>query len=535
MPIYYRTALIAFSIVFFSCARVVNPTGGDNDTTPPELLNSIPKNYSTQFSGKILTLEFDEYIKLDNPTQNVIVAPLPKNKVQYKVKGKSIEVNFEEELLPNTTYSLFFGDAIKDNNESNPLANFTFVFSTGMELDSLQITGKVKYANSDKPAEKIKVLAYINLSDTAVLTSKPDYVSFTKSDGSYQFSNLPKKQFRIFALDDKNGNLYKDLPNEAFDFTDAPIESDSLAVNKTLRLYENTMALKRKKHTYYKGNVVGVNFNQEADADDKAFYSNDGQKLESIGNSTTSDSVLFSLSEPITDTIINPITNDSIAINFSDRDKAYPSTWTIEGNKVIWDSLFVISNTPFQPTDSLSVCGTKDSTTFCYDGTSHVEKISPSKYYIKQEVIDSLKKGGYLYFKSKSFNSLEPLEYASNDSIRFSLITPDSSSFGRLSITITNSSALNGFVVLKSETEELVRVEISDNKNSVVLKSPVLLPAPYTLLFVKDDNNDGKWNPGEFSESKKLKAERTIDYPSEIKVRANWILDLDWDLQLSED
>lgn len=535
MPIYYRVALIAFSIVLFSCARVVNPTGGENDTVAPELLRSIPKNYSTQFTGKLLILEFDEYIKLDNPSQNIVVAPLPKKTPQFKVKGKNIEVQFEEELQPNTTYSLFFGDAIKDNNENNPLVNFTFVFSTGLELDSLQITGKVKFAETDKPAEKIKILAYINPSDTAVLTSKPDYVSFTNSDGSYTFSNLPKKAFRIFALDDKNGNLYKDLPNEAFDFSDSTLISDSLAVNKTLRLFENTTELKRKKHTFYKGNVVAVSFNQSADAENKVFYTNVGEKLETLGASSTSDSVLFVLSEPITDTIINPFTNDSIAINFSDRDKDYISTWTIKGNKVIWDSLYITNTIAFEPTDSLEICGIKDSSEFCFSGSTYLEKINSSKYYIQQVVIDSLKKGGFLYLKAKSFKNISPLDYTLNDSIRYSLQTPDSSAFGRLSITITNSNALNGFAILKSEKEELVRVKITSSNETVVLKSPVLLPAPYTLLFVKDDNNDGKWNPGEFSENRKLKAERTIAYPSEIKVRANWILDLDWSLQLSED
>jgi uncharacterized protein (DUF2141 family) len=535
MPHYQRFALIILGLVFInSCARVVNPTGGDKDITPPVLVKSIPANNSTNFSSSTLVLSFDEYISLDNPSQNIIVAPLPKNKVNYKIKGKDIWVEFDETLLANTTYSIFFGDAIKDVNEANILSNFSFVFSTGNELDSLEISGLVKFANTDKPAEKIKVLAYENLSDSAVTTSKPIYVSVTNAAGKYTFKNLPNRPFRIFALEDKNGNFKKDLPNETFDFSSNSILSLDSLPNETLRIFESEIDLKKKKHTFYKNNVIAVAFNQNGEGSEKHFYTNKGENIKVVAGENNSDSIVLMLNEPLPDTIINPITGDSITVSFSDRNKDYSAPWLMQGNRVLWDSVLITSALPFAPTDTFSICGIKDSTNYCVDQTLGVKILDNKRLFVLPSFLDSIEKAGKLWVSAGSLSSLPPFENNTNDSLYFSLQKPDSSSFGVLTVTIKNTEYLEGFIVLKKDKQEIMRLD-ANSESELLLKSPLLSAGAYNLLFVQDDNGDGKWTPGKYAKSEKLKAERTIAFKEEIKIRSNWELDLEWNLTLSEE
>lgn len=532
---YQRFALSIFVLIVCSCARVVNPSGGDKDITPPVLEKSIPANKSTNFTGTTLILGFDEYVSLDNPAQNIIVAPLPKNKVKYKLKGRDIYVEFDETLLPNTTYSLFFGDAIKDVNEGNVLSNFSFVFSTGNQLDSLEISGTVKFAHSDLPAEKIKVLAHENLADSAVLTSKPIYVSATDAQGNYTFKNLPNKSFRIFALDDKNGNLIKDLPNESFGFTEDKISAlDSGAVAKPLRIFETEVDLKRKKHSFFTHNILAISFNKNAPIQNKQFFTLDGSSINVLAGESESDSILLHLVDPIPDTIINPFTKDSIAVSFSDRNKDFPSSWELNGNKVIWDSVFITSPLPLAPTDSFAVCGLKDSLEFCVDFKSGAEQINQRKIRILSSFTDSMVLGQKMWLKAGSVQCLEPFKTSTNDSLYFSLQKPDSSTFGVLSVRVNNIDGLKGFFVLKQDQNTIIQLPLAGEKE-YLFESPLLSAGAYTLLFVKDDNEDGKWSPGEFSEERKAQAERTVAFKETIKIRSNWELDLEWDLSLTEE
>lgn len=534
MPFYYRIALITICTLLFACARVVSPTGGEKDLLAPKLLASAPGHLSTNFTGQTIYLSFDEYIVLDNPTQNVVIAPLPKNRPIFSVKGQRISIEFEEPLLENTTYSIFFGDAIKDNNEGNVLSNFSLVFSTGNVLDSLEIKGKVKDAATDLPLEGIKILAYTNTNDSIVLSQKPNYISISKADGSYSFKYLPSDYFRIFALVDKNGNLSKDLPNETFDYSTDSIKSDTIAIVPTLRIWEEVAELQRKKNKAYKGNVLAVNFNKNAEFEEKE-YLYKGEKLNYLSGKSFSDSVLIAFTEgDFNDSIINPTTEDTLLVNFSNRDKDFPALWSIAPNKLIWDSLYLKSNINFTLSDSFNLYIKCDSTLLTYNANEALQKVDDKTFALKQSILDSAN-NGIIYIKKSVLVGQFPLEYCSNDSIGFTAIQKDSSAYGRVSILIDNPEKLSGYVSLKDENEEIIRAEVKATDTQIKLKSPILLPTKYNLLFVKDDNNNGVWDAGKYTPDEKYKAERTIAYQGDLKIRANWILDLSWSLSLSEE
>lgn len=533
MPFYFRIALILTCTLALACARVVSPTGGEKDILAPKLIASAPGHLSTNFSGNNIFLSFDEYITLDNPSQNVIIAPLPSKRPTFTLKGTRINIEFEEPFQENTTYSIFFGDAIKDNNEGNVLSNFSLVFSTGNELDSLEISGKVKDAATDLPIEGVKVLAYTNTSDSVVLNQKPNYVSLTKADGSYTFKYLPKDYFRIFALQDKNGSLNKDLPNEAFDFSVDSIKSDSIAIAPTLRISEETPQLQRKKSKTYKGSVLAINFNKNAEFDEKEYFFS-GKKLNYLAGKPLSDSLLIAFEETFNDSIINPQTKDTLLVNFSSRDGDFPAQYVFSPNKLIWDSLFLKSNINFSVSDSFKLYVKRDSTLFSYSFKESLQKLDDKTFIINQSVLDSAK-NGTIYIKKNMLIGSTPFEYSSNDSIAFNATQKDSADYGRATILIENPEKLSGFVVLKDDKNEITRIKLSENDRQVKLKSPILSPTQYTLIFVKDDNKNGVWDSGMYTEVEKYKAERTIAYTGDLKIRANWILDLNWTLSLIQD
>lgn len=152
MKVKFFTYLIV-AILIYSC-QVVPLTGGDKDETPPKELKSSPENKSIHFAAKTITIEFDEFIRLQNLQQQLIVSPVMEEMPEISVKGKSLVIKLKEELMPNTTYSINFGNAIIDITENNPIPNYKYVFSTGDYLDSLSFSGNVLFCSRPKTKRK---------------------------------------------------------------------------------------------------------------------------------------------------------------------------------------------------------------------------------------------------------------------------------------------------------------------------------------------------------------------------------------------
>lgn len=205
------------------CGQIGMPTGGSKDTIPPRLLSASPKLSSTNVAGNKITLTFNEYIDLKEPQTNVLISPFPKKSPSVEFKLKTVTVKLKDTLLPNTTYSINFGNAIVDNNEGNPYKNFTYVFSTGNQIDTLNLTGKVVMAETGRYDSTIIAMLYRNTDDTAVQKRKPDYVARLSSDGSFNFINLPAGDFNIYALKDGDGGKTYNSKKEIFAFADAVV------------------------------------------------------------------------------------------------------------------------------------------------------------------------------------------------------------------------------------------------------------------------------------------------------------------------
>jgi aspartate 1-decarboxylase len=206
------------------CAQIGAISGGLKDSLPPVLVYSTPKLLSTNISSNKISLTFDEYVEVQELQNNLIVSPLPKITPEVNYKLKTVSIKIKDTLLPNTTYALNFGNAIRDVNEGNPFKNFTYVFSTGNHIDSLTLSGKVKLAESDKVDSTIIVMLYRNANDSSVKKQKPNYIARVNSNGSFTFTNLPDENFSIYALKDGDGGKTYNSKNELFAFTDQPVK-----------------------------------------------------------------------------------------------------------------------------------------------------------------------------------------------------------------------------------------------------------------------------------------------------------------------
>ncbi len=197
-------------------------TGGPRDEDPPRLVESVPENYSLNFTGNEIEITFDEFIRLNNVNQELVISPPIGETPNVQLKGKTVLINLmDAELMENTTYTLNFGMAIEDNNEGNELPNFEFVFSTGDYLDSLAVYGQVLNAFDLKPPEDpMIVMLYDTLEDSIVYRELPVYIGKTDKEGYFRIQNVRPDTFKLFALKDMNYNLLFDVPNEPIAFLD---------------------------------------------------------------------------------------------------------------------------------------------------------------------------------------------------------------------------------------------------------------------------------------------------------------------------
>ncbi len=205
------------------CAQIGTPTGGPKDTLPPVLIKAMPAERTVNFKGDKIELTFDEYIDIQDIQKNVLVSPYPKTNPNITFKLKTVTIKLKDTLLDNTTYSINFGNSLKDLNEGNPFRYYTYVFSTGNSIDSLQLHGNVILAESGQVDSTIVAMLYKNVPDSTVEHRKPDYIANVDGKGDFTFNNLAAGTYKVYALGDGDGGKTYNSPVETFAFADSDI------------------------------------------------------------------------------------------------------------------------------------------------------------------------------------------------------------------------------------------------------------------------------------------------------------------------
>ena len=211
--------LILMGLAIAGCARMGQPDGGWYDEDPPRIVGSTPADKATGVKTKKVNIFFNEYIKLADATQNVIVSPPQLEMPEIKATGKKIVVELKDTLKPDMTYTIDFSDAISDNNEGNPLGNYTFTFSTGSQIDTLEVSGTVLGADNLEPQEGILVGLYNDLADSAFRKKPLLRVSRTDANGRFVIKGVAAGEYRVYALKDADGDYKFSQKSEMIAFS----------------------------------------------------------------------------------------------------------------------------------------------------------------------------------------------------------------------------------------------------------------------------------------------------------------------------
>ena len=195
------------SFLLSSCARMGSPDGGWYDDDPPKVVRCEPNDQSVNVTTKKITIYFDEFIKLEDASNKVIISPPQLEMAEIKVAGKKVIVELQDSLKPNMTYSIDFSDAISDNNEGNPLGSYAYTFSTGERIDTFEVSGYVLDASNLEPVKGILVGLYDDLADSAFTTKPMLRVARTDGSGHFVVKGIAPGTYRAYALQDMDNNF----------------------------------------------------------------------------------------------------------------------------------------------------------------------------------------------------------------------------------------------------------------------------------------------------------------------------------------
>ena len=259
-------AFLSLLLLIPSCASIGNPSGGPRDEDPPRFIGATPYQGAVNFTGNKAVLHFDELINVKDAFNKVVVSPPSGSTPRVSSLGRRITVEFQDTLLPNTTYTVDFGDAIEDNNEGNQLQNFIYTFSTGSVLDTLMISGMVLGAEDLEPQQGMLVGLHSNLADSAFRTLRFDRIAKTDDRGRFVIGGLPAGEYRIFALTDPDNDLKYSSPEEELAFYDVVLTPTTERVMTTDSIYDILTGVVdsvvyRERTRYLPNNILLRSFN----------------------------------------------------------------------------------------------------------------------------------------------------------------------------------------------------------------------------------------------------------------------------------
>lgn len=562
-------------LFILSCAKIGSPTGGPKDNDPPIILKSQPENGTVLFTGKGFVITFDEYVVLDRIAEKFMVSPPLAGKPDIRLKGKNLLVTWDEELADSTTYTFYFQDAIRDNNESNPIPNYQYVFSTGPVLDSLSLTGNVFGASNLEIVEDVMVMMYSNLADSAPRKLLPSYISRPDQSGGFMISNIRPGNYRLYALKDLNGNSLYDLDDEIFAFCDSvltitPDEYYSL-VPDTIRYRPAAATETTKPDVFLFGLHRLYAFQQEPRKQYLRF--SDRKSAWSIG---------FGLALP-SDT-------GQVSIALTD---APPQSWYMETNSardtfMLWitdpevygrDLIEALLTYPF--TDSTgTVIARTDTVNFRFTrpaaprggagrapaltvSTNLIGKIKPgAEPYFRSavpladpdtslitliQIVDSVRKElkyefirdsttkrflmmraplnpGGIYSLVCRAGSFKDIYGNASDSVNYKFGVATVEDYGSLKVTM---SGYEGDVIVQLLDKEKV-IREAHVRSPGDVSFPLIDKGRYRLMAIYDLDSNKVWTTGDFNLLRN--PEPVTYYPAEMEVKINWSLEQDWDL-----
>ncbi len=583
-------SIISTIIVLYSCASIGRPDGGPLDETPPKFVGSTPDIQATNVDKKKITILFDEYIKLENANEKVVVSPPQIQQPLIKPSGKKVVVTLEDSLKANTTYTIDFGDAIVDNNEGNPLGDFTFTFSTGNQIDTLAISGTVLAAKDLEPIKNILVGLHENLNDTAFTKEPFLRVARTDSKGEFTIHGIAPGKYRVYALKDIDQNYVFSQKSEWIAYSDSiyiptveerikqdtiwkdSLTVDSIHTHKYTHHLPDDIILKAFEEDFYNQYLIKHERKQEniltlyfaeypdtiptikgLDFDESDLVADYRLPSDTIYNFWVKDSLLYQrdtltiqLDYLHTDTL-NQLVAKTDTLRFTFKHKKVDKEKESKKNKDKKEE----DLTPF-----LQIKPDISSNFNVYDYL-RLSFEEPIKYFDNNK-IHIMQKNDTLWNEIKDFTFEQDQEFIKQFNIYHEWIPDESYKI------IVDSLAFQGIYGLYTNTFEQefkikkleeygtvqfnisgvdsedspIIVELLDSSDKVVRTVKAnngtadfyyLDPGKYSARLIIDKNNNGKWDTGNFENN--LQPEDVYYYPQMVEFKANWSANQDWNIK----
>ena len=559
---------ISFSL---GCAQVRPLTGGEKDTIPPNIINSLPVEFSTNINPDVFFFEFDELVDASKLKEKLIISPYYDGSFDVKAKKNTISISFDSAFNKNTTYIFSFADGVVDVTEQNPSIRSKYVFSTGGVIDSSYVSGVVRDPLKNEPIKDALVGLYSEKDSLDLFHKKPIYFSSTNEDGLFKIDNVKKGRYSVYAFNDENKNFQAEFKKEKFGFVDSEVEVGEslekiyiplfnedltplkllrarergsfvevvfnkdileynvccderivfgLTDNNILTLYQKTpindsLLIKIKATDLYKNNLLDsfyVSFNNEIK------YEHNLKTSLDLNTQNIDDTVEFTFKTnvPLLDYNINHIAVKKDTINLPVRFVKHKSKKV--NNNTIKGKLYVESDSVVKYIKDLKEKIIGDSLSYKNDSVYRVV----SNYYKKQNTSNfdlEIKKGSLYTFNKDSV-----------DAITKELKVRGTEYYGSLAGNLSVNTDDKNYIV------ELINENFSEtiinNKSGLDFEFKNIPPGKYLLRVIEDENNNNKWDY--FSVKNKKKSERIIYYSNLIEVLSNWsIEDLVFDVNES--
>ncbi|MEL6718717.1 MAG: Ig-like domain-containing protein, partial [Bacteroidota bacterium] len=503
-----------------SCANPGTLSGGPRDERPPQLdtVLSTP-NLQTRFEKQTIELAFDEWIKLSNVFEQVVISPPIIPTPEITIKKRSVLVEFDEkvEFRENATYVINFGEAVQDLTESNPAEDLRFVFSTGDYIDSLEVSGKVKDALTEEAVENVLVMLYDNLSDTVVRTEVPFYFARTDKEGNFKISNVRADTFKVFALEESISNYLFDFANERIDFLDTFLVVNDSSLNRLeFAIFKEDEDLEIKNINQDQYGLTRIAFNQkpldlmfkyEANFEDLYFdYEKDSLRIwyDLLSRDSSQTEFIISKDSVLTDTLQFSTANRNDLLENGNLTLQKTSK-SIAQNPL--KPLQLLFNHPLISFDSTLIQLYEDTTRTAVSSQISIDSTAAHRNF----TIQYQWKENVTYELEILPNALTDIYDLSNqDSIVVPMSVQSLENFGNINLTLDS---------LKSEMQYLVSVKLEGG--SAVLGEFVVSDTTtweqsfqgvktgvYQVEITIDRNKNGKWDSGNYD--LKTKPEKII-------------------------
>ncbi|MDT0606541.1 Ig-like domain-containing protein [Croceitalea rosinachiae] len=508
---------------FWQCAKRGTPTGGPKDITPPVLLRTEPENLSINFDEQTIRLYFDEFIKLQDVQNQLIVSPPLKYIPEIKPlagASKYIEITIKDTLRENTTYTINFGQSIVDNNEGNPNSFLSYVFSTGDYIDSLTLSGAVKDAYNRTAEQFVSVMLYeidSAYNDSTIYNNVPNYITNTlDSLPFFQLKNLKAGKYSLVGMTDKaKNNLFDQRTDKIGFLTDTiTIPTDSVYL---LNLFMEEPDYSASVPSYVAKNRIlfGYNGDEEIPQISALTQLPDSVKTK-ILKEEEKDTLNYWLSPTDLDSIIFTVTNEKLGLI---------DTFTVKTRKLGLDSLklnpshsrsfgfedkfFIKANTPLIKLDTTLIqILDKDSVQTPYNASIDTIK---NKIDIDFEVVDN-----HGYTLSLLPGAIEDFFQEQNDTLFYRLSTGSYADYGDLTLNLSGEVNYPVIVQLTTDNGDVIQEKYAEQPQ--IFEFNYLEPKEYSFRIIFDENANGKWDTGSYLE--KIQPEVVKYYPDFVNVRA---------------